>query len=66
MSGEPFEEPKDMIASMNGESEFKFRQEMKKYNDARSNHEIGYFEFKNGNYQNYFGHVMKYIKDHAG
>lgn len=55
-----------MITSMNAEADYKFKTEMRKYTEVNNNHECGYFEYKNGLYQNYFAHVLNYVKEHAG
>ena len=64
---EEFYEPKDNKPSLTANADRKYKQMLEQYNQRFSeNQEPGYLDHTEGMYQNYFNHVLGYVKSHSG
>lgn len=61
---EEFVEPKDNIPSLTADSEYKYKQMMKNYNQ-RYEGKIGYLDHTEAIYHNHYDHLMGYLKSHT-
>lgn len=65
---EEYQEPKDKLPSLTAETDYKYKQLLKKYNEKYAQEAIpGYLDGKGDFvYQNYYNYIMGYLKGHSG
>jgi hypothetical protein len=65
---EEFQEPKDRLPSLTAATDYKYKQLLRQYNERHTEAAIpGYLEGAvDSIYQNYYHHVLGYVKSHSG
>lgn len=65
---EEFQEPKDKLPSLTAETDYKYKQLLKQYNERFAKHATpGYLDGEGEFvYQNYYRYVMEYLRGHSG